>query len=823
MVKYTMKSDPLGFVDTTERFVEINGTTTSANLHGESNGYTFAYWSVNGVRQAAGAGVAVSQVTTRVEDTTVAIAHYLPTTEDSDGDGVADWFELNQFGDLNSGPQDDADGDSFSNAQEEALGQEATILDEVEDGGVTARRSPAFVYADTSMVAYLIKSDPLGFVDQTAGFVEQNASVTTPSQHGESNGYTFAYWSVDGVRQVSPNGLSLSQVTVAINAPATLVAHYLPTTEDSDGDGVEDWFEIYQFGDLGQSPDDDMDGDGFSNRQENELGQEALIIDEVEDGGVTARRSKSVLYYQQQNYAPSGLDLNNTITFTNLPADTLVGGLTPTDLNDAHLEDNYTYSLLTGFGGDDYAQYSLSGNLLNTANLFAVEANHSLLIRVTDSEGLSFDKNFTIQVLDPALDPDGDGLTNQQEWIAGTRHDHSDTDGDGFSDSTEITAGTNPLDAEDFPNDAPTDLNSTDVLTVAENQPAGTLVGEFNATDPDGDIIVYSLVNGQGDTDNDFFLLDENGTLTTASVLDYEAGDVRTIRVQASDPHGASIQGVFTVQVTNDVTDDVEATFTVSGGQHQAPFFTFTDHNGDTPDFSTLHLKKGAIYEFISSNISGGHTFMIGGSYGDTSSEHVSDNVLNSYQNGQKLTLTIPSDFSGELLYFCTYHSHMVQPFLIGRPTHTVDLNSTVNLEMIWVEPGTFTMGSPTTEEGRSDNETQHEVTLTKGFYLGKYEVTQAQYDAVMETAPIDTVLSPDQLTDLELWLDANHSSASSGTWQDRSSKGNNAIKTGSPSVIPNAHNGLPLMVYNANGQRHNFLCLPIFELFFGSFLRMSL
>jgi hypothetical protein len=473
MVKYTMKSDPLGFVDTTERFVEINGTTTSANLHGESNGYTFAYWSVNGVRQAAGAGVAVSQVTTRVEDTTVAIAHYLPTTEDSDGDGVADWFELNQFGDLNSGPQDDADGDSFTNAQEEALGQEATILDEVEDGGVTARRSPAFVYADTSMVAYLIKSDPLGFVDQTAGFVEQNASVTTPSQHGESNGYTFAYWSVDGVRQVSPNGLSLSQVTVAINAPATLVAHYLPTTEDSDGDGVEDWFEIYQFGDLGQSPDDDMDGDGFSNRQENELGQEALIIDEVEDGGVTARRSKSVLYYQQQNYAPSGLDLNNTITFTNLPADTLVGGLTPTDLNDAHLEDNYTYSLLTGFGGDDYAQYSLSGNLLNTANLFADEANHSLLIRVTDSEGLSFDKNFTIQVLDPALDPDGDGLTNQQEWIAGTRHDHSDTDGDGFSDSTEITAGTNPLDAEDFPNDAPTDLNSTDVLTVAENQPAG--------------------------------------------------------------------------------------------------------------------------------------------------------------------------------------------------------------------------------------------------------------------------------------------------------------------------------------------------------------
>jgi formylglycine-generating enzyme required for sulfatase activity len=51
---------------------------------------------------------------------------------------------------------------------------------------------------------------------------------------------------------------------------------------------------------------------------------------------------------------------------------------------------------------------------------------------------------------------------------------------------------------------------------------------------------------------------------------------------------------------------------------------------------------------------------------------------------------------------------------------------------MIWVEPGSFTMGSPTTEAGRQTNETQHEVTLTKGFYLGKYEVTQAQYEAVM-------------------------------------------------------------------------------------------
>jgi formylglycine-generating enzyme required for sulfatase activity len=65
-----------------------------------------------------------------------------------------------------------------------------------------------------------------------------------------------------------------------------------------------------------------------------------------------------------------------------------------------------------------------------------------------------------------------------------------------------------------------------------------------------------------------------------------------------------------------------------------------------------------------------------------------------------------------------------------GNPPHTVQ--SASNLEMLWVEPGSFMMGSPTSETGRDPDETEHNVTLTKGFYLGKYEVTQAQYQAVM-------------------------------------------------------------------------------------------
>ncbi|MBQ7589727.1 MAG: formylglycine-generating enzyme family protein [Verrucomicrobia bacterium] len=66
----------------------------------------------------------------------------------------------------------------------------------------------------------------------------------------------------------------------------------------------------------------------------------------------------------------------------------------------------------------------------------------------------------------------------------------------------------------------------------------------------------------------------------------------------------------------------------------------------------------------------------------------------------------------------------------------TIPLSEDVNLRMIWIEPGTFMMGSPEDELGRKDNETQHQVTLTQGYWLGKYEITQAQYEAVMGTNP---------------------------------------------------------------------------------------
>jgi len=64
----------------------------------------------------------------------------------------------------------------------------------------------------------------------------------------------------------------------------------------------------------------------------------------------------------------------------------------------------------------------------------------------------------------------------------------------------------------------------------------------------------------------------------------------------------------------------------------------------------------------------------------------------------------------------------------------TVELGGGVTLEMVWIPPGTFVMGSPANEAGREDDETQHTVTITRGFWMGKYEITQAQCERLTDT-----------------------------------------------------------------------------------------
>ena len=74
-----------------------------------------------------------------------------------------------------------------------------------------------------------------------------------------------------------------------------------------------------------------------------------------------------------------------------------------------------------------------------------------------------------------------------------------------------------------------------------------------------------------------------------------------------------------------------------------------------------------------------------------------------------------------------------------GAPgeTQTIMLPGDVPLYMVWIEPGTFMMGRYPGEQDSDDwEDPQHSVTLSSGFWMGTYELTKAQWTAVMGTTP---------------------------------------------------------------------------------------
>lgn len=68
--------------------------------------------------------------------------------------------------------------------------------------------------------------------------------------------------------------------------------------------------------------------------------------------------------------------------------------------------------------------------------------------------------------------------------------------------------------------------------------------------------------------------------------------------------------------------------------------------------------------------------------------------------------------------------------------TAATEVKKLGGMSFVWCPPGTFQMGSPETEKDRKGNEKQVEVTLSQGFWMGKTEVTQSQWQKVMGTAP---------------------------------------------------------------------------------------
>ena len=92
------------------------------------------------------------------------------------------------------------------------------------------------------------------------------------------------------------------------------------------------------------------------------------------------------------------------------------------------------------------------------------------------------------------------------------------------------------------------------------------------------------------------------------------------------------------------------------------------------------------------------------------------------------------------------------KPQLTGQP-FTESING-VQLQMVYAPGGTFLMGSPLSETGRDNDEGPQSNATVPSFYMSKYEVTQAQYKAVIGTNP-SSFKGDDLPVDSVSWNDA--------------------------------------------------------------------
>jgi formylglycine-generating enzyme required for sulfatase activity len=907
-VTFEQKSNPAGLFATSTQTKNLNELVNTITPALSTSSHSFTHWTVNGVRENAPDGQAKIRVTVTLAENITAIAHYIADNNDSDSDGVPDWFEIRMFGNLNHDASYDGDNDGVTLAEERQFGLAATIKDDFMEGGASIRRSSQ-VFANFGGAKKLtVASDPPGLLTSSETFPETNSSYTSPNKNGLTNGHYFSHWEINGVRQADSQGLGLSQISLNMNEDKTVIAKYFPENEDTDSDGLPDWFEWHEFGSLDNNASSDPDADGLLMSEERQFGLSAVIKDEFMEGGASIRRSSQIF----ANFGGA-----KRLTVASDPPGLLTSSETFPETNSSYTSPNkngltnghyFSHWEINGVRQADSQGLGLSQISLNIDGDKTIIAKYYLENEDTDSDGLpdwfewhefgSLDNNassdpdadgmlmseerqfglsavikdefmegggsirrsgtFGYIEFQPNEDDDGDGLTKAQELQYGTSDDNTDSDGDGFLDGEEVTAGSDPANADSVPNRPPRDLNSTAVLAFQENQPVGTVIGEFNATDPDGDAITYHFVNGENN--NSLFTIDTNGTLKTATTFDYESNaSSYIITVQAKDEQNATIEGNFTVTLLN-VYEDTDGdgfrdSLEASTGSNlndpnstplQQGLVAWYPFDGNASDMSgngnhgtvygaTLgtdrHGVTGKAYSFdgndlietASAVISAPPFSITSWVYRMESSSHPNSHLVNfSYGNGLQNNFTfflkpnaiqigtpgandigndatfIPSEQwisvgvtslsynqnqtffylngkkiipdnqqgennpfpqnSGQTVFGKTkvsdgtiqWHSGKIDDIRIydralsadeismlyrtESPNHFV--NSAKDLEMIWVEPGTFTMGSPESEADRGTDETEHNVTITQGFYLGKYEVTQAQYEAVIGYNP---------------------------------------------------------------------------------------
>jgi len=162
------------------------------------------------------------------------------------------------------------------------------------------------------------------------------------------------------------------------------------------------------------------------------------------------------------------------------------------------------------------------------------------------------------------------------------------------------------------------------------------------------------------------------------------------------------------------------------------PAAAYSKPSGNTREVMAMKSFDGGLQVFLPRFFPQGQTIMRGGAWkcdpdGCASGKRLLSGGYGRYEDwGLRAAMSPPGDETPQEL--------------------TVELGDGVTMEMCYIKPGRFVMGGESTTDGRFDcvEVPKHEVTLTRGFYLGKYEVTQEQYVLIMGSNPSRSTKAPD-------------------------------------------------------------------------------
>lgn len=249
---------------------------------------------------------------------------------------------------------------------------------------------------------------------------------------------------------------------------------------------------------------------------------------------------------ENTNDAPSNISLTSSALNENTDAGTVITELSSSDVDVNNTE--FSYSLVSGEGDDDNSAFAIIENTLTTVADFDFESKSSYSIRVRTDDGFegTFEKVFTISV-------------NNVNEVA-----------------TDIG------------------LNTT---SLEENLAVGTAIDALTTTDEDAsDTHTYTLVPGEGDTDNDSFEI-VDGELVSKAQFNFEEKSSYSVRVETTDAGGLTFEKSFTINIT-DANDEPTAisTTTLELPENEAigtVIGQFSSTDEDTNDEHTYSLVSG--------------------------------------------------------------------------------------------------------------------------------------------------------------------------------------------------------------------------------------